>query len=44
MAGIILAAAGIVVILGATAGFIIVYRILNKKKQEIRNEINPIKG
>lgn len=44
MAGIILAAAGIAVILAATAGFIIIYRILDKKKRKIRNDIARIKG
>lgn len=44
MAGIILAAGGIAVILAAMAGFIIVYRILDKKKQKIRDDINQIKG
>jgi len=44
MAGIILAIAGVLVILAAIAGFIIVYRILAKKKKEIRNNINQIKG
>ncbi len=44
MTGIILAAGGIVVILAATAGFIIVYRIMDKKKQKIRDDINQIKG
>ena len=44
MAGITLAIAGVLVILAAIAGFIIVYRILAKKKKEIRNNINQIKG
>lgn len=44
MAGIILAIAGVLVILASIAGFIIVYRILAKKKKEIRNNINQIKG
>lgn len=44
MAGIILAIAGILVILSATAGFIITYRILIKKKRKIRDNISQIKG
>ena len=44
MAGIILAVAGIAVILAAITGFIVVYCILNKKKQKIRDDINQIKG
>ena len=44
MAGIILAIAGGMVILAAMAGFIIVYRILAKKKKEIRDNISQIQG
>lgn len=44
MAGIILAATGIAVILAATAGVIIVCRIVNKKKERIREDINRIQG
>lgn len=42
MAGIILAIAGILVILAAIAQFIIIYRILAKKKKEIRDSIRQI--
>lgn len=42
MAGIILAIAGVLVILAAIAGFIIVYRILAKKKKEIRDSISQL--
>ena len=44
MAGIILATVGIVLILAAVAGFIIVYRILDKKKRKIREDISRMKG
>ena len=40
MAGITLMIAGVVVILAATAGFIIVYRMLAKKKKWIRDNIS----
>ena len=42
MAGIILAIAGGMVILAAMAGFIIVYRILAKRKKKIRDNISQI--
>lgn len=42
MAGIILTAAGVLVILGGTAGFIISYRILAKKKAKIREELSRL--
>ena len=42
MAGIILTIAGVLVILAAIAGFIIVYRILAKKKKEIRDSISQL--
>lgn len=44
MAGIILAIAGILVIIAVIAGFIIIYRILAKKKKEIRDSISQIQG
>lgn len=44
MAGIILAIAGILVIIAAIAGFIIIYRILAKKKKEIRDSISQMQG
>lgn len=44
MAGIILTIAGIMVILAATAGFIIVYRILAKRRKKIRDKISQING
>ena len=44
MAGIILAIAGMLVILASIAGFIIIYRILAKKKKEIRNNISQLQG
>lgn len=44
MAGIILAIAGIVVILAATAGFIIVFRSLKKRRKKIRDNISQITG
>ena len=44
MAGIILAIAGGLVILAAAAGFIIIYRIMEKEKKRIRDDISQIKG
>lgn len=44
MAGIILAMAGILIIIAAIAGFIIIYRILAKKKKEIRDSISQMQG
>lgn len=43
MAGIMLAAGGAVLILASAAGFIIAFRLLNKKKEKIRDEINQMK-
>ena len=42
MAGSILTIAGVLVILAAIAGFIIVYRILAKKKKGIRDSIRQL--
>lgn len=40
--GIVFIIAGILLILLAAAGFAAAYRILNRKKQEIRDEITKI--
>lgn len=44
MAGMILTAAGVLVILGGTAGFITAYRILAGKKAKIRDELGRLTG
>lgn len=44
MAGIILTAAGVLGLLGGTAGFIVSYRILAGKKARIREELARLTG
>lgn len=42
--GIVLIAAGVLLILLAAGGFAAVYRMLSRKKQEIKDEIAKIGG
>lgn len=42
--GIVLIAAGVLLILLAAGGFAVAYRMLSRKKQEIKDEIAKIGG
>ncbi len=44
MAGIILVVSGVLAVFGGIVGFIVSYRLLGKRKSEIRDELSCLNG